>query len=327
MLYKTEQVSENDWKKFWDENLTLYRVKNIKHKERVIQIYDTKIEDNRFTIIMEYGEGDNLKNVIGKKGKLSVEEAIYIIKCILEVLDELHSFADTIIHKDLKPENIIVSNDLKDIKLLDFGISTSISKKNDEFLTNEKETQGTWPYLTPQMLEILGKKKILTFQQIQNKKKMIGRQFDIYSLGMIFYQMLIGKLPLELDNVNNEDALYRTKMYDIPIISSIYTNISPALENIIIKMLGSKYYKTTENEQKKPLMYNNIKQILHDIKLYESGAASDKLILPAKDRNFYIPEKIDNKQDLKFYQETWFVILFSSVSIVLVVLIFLLYFI
>ncbi|MDR2636681.1 MAG: serine/threonine protein kinase [Mycoplasmataceae bacterium] len=307
IIKKTSDISENEWRKFWDESVTLGRLKK-KGGEYTAEVYERGyIDPETFYIVMEYIEGESLARVINSQGHLSVDETLYITIKILESLKELHkSFANKIIHRDLKPDNIILSDNWITLKIIDFGIATSFrdDKSNG---TIEDEIFGTFPYLTPQILELRGVK------DKERRRKIIediGVQFDFYALGIIMYEMLIGKKPFEYkgDDENKINALYYPIDYDIPLISEI-KNIPVGVENIILKLMASKNITTNKmfipHRDSKPrkipqgyktLPYDDVDDIIKDVKDVKDHTninnVKTKLLKPFHDRRFQDDAKI-----------------------------------
>lgn len=149
-----------------------------------IKVYDFGAEqDGTLYIAMEYVDGRSLDKVIEEEGALAPERVVKIIEQVCGALDEAH--AQGIIHRDLKPENIILSERLgqKDfVKVLDFGIasrSESADAQKEQKLTQQGMVLGTPPYMSPE----------------QFTGQALDRRSDIYSLGIMTYQMLTGRLP------------------------------------------------------------------------------------------------------------------------------------
>src|SRR5690554_1120607 len=149
-----------------------------------IKVYDFGAEeDGTLYIAMEYVDGRSLDRAIEEEGALDPERVAHIIEQVCGALDEAHG--QGIIHRDLKPENIILSERLgqKDfVKVLDFGIasrSESADAAKEQKLTQQGMVLGTPPYMSPE----------------QFTGQALDRRSDIYSLGIMTYQMLTGRLP------------------------------------------------------------------------------------------------------------------------------------
>jgi serine/threonine-protein kinase len=252
-------------------------------------------QDNTVIIVMEYIDGPSLKNYIDAHGCLSVKEAIYYFLEMLKAINELHSFKQKIIHRDLKPANIMLTKDLKNIKVIDFGISSVIDLDHDNnVITNEKVPFGTFPYLHP---DILSLKKL----SVEMRTKIIGEQFDIYSLGVILYEMLIGKYPF-IGDYHKQEYIKLAQKYDFVSLNDIDNNIPPALENVIYRCLACK-------PEDAKFRYNNIQEIIEDVNhiiANPTQANCAKLLKPKNKRVLQMPMafNVENqKLKEKFYEK------------------------
>ncbi len=160
------------------ENLIL---QNLNHK-KIVKLYDTlEINDNAFCNILEYCSGPDLSLYIRKNGgSISEQIAKIIITQILQALIYLNNLTKKIIHYDLKPENILFDNDMN-IKITDFGLA-KIIEPNTEFVQLTSQGVGTYWYLPPECFE-------------ENKNIEINSKVDIWSLGVILYEIIFNKKP------------------------------------------------------------------------------------------------------------------------------------
>jgi tousled-like kinase len=160
------------------ENLIL---QNLNHK-KIVKLYDTlEINDNAFCNILEYCSGPDLSLYIRKNGgSISEQIAKIIITQILQALMYLNNLTKKIIHYDLKPENILFDNDMN-IKITDFGLA-KIIEPNTEFVQLTSQGVGTYWYLPPECFE-------------ENKNIEINSKVDIWSLGVILYEIIFNKKP------------------------------------------------------------------------------------------------------------------------------------
>src|ERR1041385_6433911 len=127
--------------------------------------------------LMEFVDGANLRQV-EQAGKLTPREALQIIPQICEALQFAHD--EGIVHRDIKPENILVDKRGK-VKIADFGIAKILGQRGDATLTGAKDVVGTPHYMAPEQVE---------------KPATVDHRADIFSLGVVFYEMLTGELPL-----------------------------------------------------------------------------------------------------------------------------------
>ncbi len=177
----------------------------------IVEVYDVGEDNGEYYIVMEFIEGKHLKQLIKKRGKLTVSEAVDIVMQITDGLSVAHD--SYIIHRDIKPQNImILENGL--VKITDFGIAMAM---NSTQLTQTNSVMGSVHYLPPEQAS--GKGSTL--------------QSDIYSIGILFYELLTGKLPFKGENAV-EIALKHLKE-PLPSLREELPNIPQSVENIIVK--------------------------------------------------------------------------------------------
>jgi len=177
----------------------------------IVEVYDVGEDNGQYYIVMEFVEGRHLKELIKKRGKLTISEVIDIMLQITDGMSVAHD--SYIIHRDIKPQNImILENGL--VKIMDFGIAMAM---NSTQLTQTNSVMGSVHYLPPEQAS--GKGSTL--------------QSDIYSMGIVMYELLTGSLPYKGDNAV-EIALKHLKE-SIPSIREKLPNIPQSIENIIIK--------------------------------------------------------------------------------------------
>lgn len=143
----------------------------------IVRLYDSILNTNTPCIIMEYVEGISLNDYLQRKGRISPAEAGNIIKQVAGALDYLHQ--KDILHRDIKPANFKIQPDGV-VKMLDFGIA---KHKYSPKFTQQGFMVGTTEYMAPEMFE----------QQVEKKS-------DVWSLGVMMYEMLTGHLPFEANN-------------------------------------------------------------------------------------------------------------------------------
>ena len=197
----------------------------------IVEIYDVGEDDGNYYIVMEYVPGKNLKQVLKKRGNLTVSEVIDIMLQITSAMGLAHD--SLIIHRDLKPQNILMMDD-GGVKITDFGIAMAL---NATQLTQTNSAMGSVHYFPPEQAS--GKGSTL--------------KSDVYSLGIMMYELLTGYLPFRGDNAV-EIALKHLKE-PIPSIRSEFPNIPQSVENIIIKA-------TAKNPKNR---YNNANEMHEDL--------------------------------------------------------------
>lgn len=316
VILRNKDTNDDEWAKYIDECITNTRVSN---KSNIISTYDVvKEEDNQsIIIIMEYVDGISLRKYIEQQQGINVKEAVYLFELILRGIKELHSFRDKIIHRDLKPENILLTKDLLNLKIIDFGISsivaTSVNDSSQSIRTNETIVLGTYAYICPDLIEMWK-----TTNQIA-KNKFITEQFDFFSLGVIFYEMLTGEKPFYAENYEKPEVIKLPLKYDIVCMSDVNPNIPSALENIIFKCLASK-------PEDIKYRYLNVSQIISDIKQFNKDpklATLTPLLKPKNKRTLQLKgifniESQRNKE--KIYEKTWFYLVISSFACMILII-------
>jgi len=198
----------------------------------VVQMYDVGEDDGNFYIVMEYIEGRTLKQLIKKRGKLTFSEVVDIMLQLTEGMSHAHDAY--IIHRDIKPQNVLIlDNGL--VKITDFGIAMAL---NSSQLTQTNSVMGSVHYLPP--------------EQASGKGSTI--KSDVYSLGILMYELLTGKLPFKGENAV-EIALKHMKD-PLPSLRREIDDLPQSIENIIIKA-------TAKNPKNR---YNNAREMYDDLK-------------------------------------------------------------
>lgn len=162
-------------KKFEDEARKMATLQRELVHTNIVYVQNFHIDDDGLFIVMEYFRGEDLSQYLSSLGEpMDPIDVRNIIKQILEAFVHVHKLG--IVHKDIKPSNVLINNQKK-IKIVDFGISEIM--QDSDYSKTRNQTMGTLPYMSP--------------EQIRNKN--IGFHSDIYSIGMVYYEMLIGSSP------------------------------------------------------------------------------------------------------------------------------------
>ena len=177
----------------------------------IVEIYDVGEDDGDYYIVMEYVEGKNLKQLLKKREKLTTAEVVDIMLQITSAMGVAHD--SLIVHRDLKPQNILIKDD-GEIKITDFGIAMAL---NATQLTQTNSAMGSVHYFPPE----------------QANGKGSSLKSDVYSLGIMMYELLTGVLPFRGDNAV-EIALKHLKE-PIPSIRAELPELPASIENIIIR--------------------------------------------------------------------------------------------
>ena len=199
----------------------------------IVEMYDVGEDNGNYYIVMEYIEGKTVKQLLKKRGKLTVSEAVDIMLQLTEGMAEAHD--SYIIHRDIKPQNIMIRED-GTIKITDFGIAMAL---NSTQLTQTNSVMGSVHYLPPE----------------QASGKGCTIKSDIYSMGILFYELLTGNLPFKGDNAV-EIALKHLKE-PIPSVRKQNPSIPQSIENIILKA-------TAKNPKNR---YNDVKEMNRDLRI------------------------------------------------------------
>ena len=208
----------------------------------IVEVYDVGEDNGIYYIVMEYIEGKHLKQLLKKRGKLTLNEVIDIM---LQITDGMACAHDSyIIHRDIKPQNImILENGI--VKITDFGIAMAL---NSTQLTQTNSVMGSVHYLPP--------------EQASGKGSTI--QSDIYSMGILMYELLSGTLPYKGDNAV-EIALKHLKE-PLPSIRKEVPDIPQAVENVILKA-------TAKNPKNR---YSDARAMHEDLKTCTSEARANE---------------------------------------------------
>ena len=201
--------------------------------QNIVQIYDVGEEDGVHYIVMELLEGETLKSYINsKEGKLSRREAMNFSMQICRALEHAHS--KHVVHRDIKPQNIVLTQSGK-IKVADFGIARAAN--NTTTVNSGSYAVGSAHYLSPE----------------QARGGYTDHRSDIYSLGVVMYEMFTGKLPFDAEE--SIGVVMKHINEDAPLPSEIDPEIPLGIEAIIMRAMCK--------EQR--LRYENATQILEDL--------------------------------------------------------------
>lgn len=224
----------------------------------IVNVYDVGEDGKVHYIVMEFIDGQNLKEIIKNEGTLDEYTALDITKQIAMALSAAHKKG--IIHRDIKPHNILISNEGRIVKVADFGIAKAVSNST---MTNIGSIIGSVHYFSPE----------------QAKGKFVSNNADLYSLGIVLYEMLIGKVPfrgdspisIALQHINDEIEFTPDEKVNIP--QSVRT---------IIKKL---------TEKSSSDRYQSAEELIEDIEYIEKNIDLDFI----KEYDNYATQKIDER--------------------------------
>jgi len=200
----------------------LKSARNISHKH-VCRMYDLNREAGTYYLTMEYIAGEDLKNMIRMSKQLSIGTAVHIGRQVCAGLAEAHKAG--IVHRDLKPGNIMIDRD-GNARIMDFGIARSAAHKR---ITGRGAMIGTPEYMSPEQIEA----------------KDVDSRSDIYSLGIILYEMLTGKLPFEGDTALAVGLKQKSEAPEDPV--KLNPRIPSNLSSLILKCLEKDKEKRFQN--------------------------------------------------------------------------------
>lgn len=237
----------------------------------IVQIYDFDSEDGQYYIVMEYVEGKTLKQLLKRRGSLTITEVIDIMSQVTDGMAHAHD--SYIIHRDIKPQNIMILDNGM-IKITDFGIAMAL---NSTQLTQTNSVMGSVHYLPP--------------EQAAGKGSTI--RSDIYSMGILMYELLTGQVPYKGDNAV-EIALKHLKE-PLPSIRKILPELPQSIENIILKA-------TAKNPQNR---YKDAREMHQDIitALDESRINEPKLVYKYKENDLEDTKSLDEAVEVIKKQE------------------------
>lgn len=213
---------------------------NLSHPN-IVNVYDWGKENNSYFIVMEFIKGSDLKKIIKDKGPFSSIEAINIISKVCQALQTAHK--NNIIHRDIKPHNIILTNE-DEVKVTDFGIA----RAGPSSVTQTGSIVGTPQYISPE----------------QAKGNKVNNTSDLYSVGVVLYEMLTGRVPFKAENPLSV-AMKHVNEEPLP-PTQINPNIFKSLEKVILKAMS-------KNQDDR---YQTADELLEDLRKCKEG-------LPIKD--------------------------------------------
>ncbi|MFR4163282.1 MAG: Stk1 family PASTA domain-containing Ser/Thr kinase [Paraclostridium sordellii] len=225
----------------------------------IVNVYDVGEDGKVHYIVMELIEGQNLKDIIKNEGTLDEYTALDITKQIAKALGAAHKKG--IIHRDIKPHNILISNEGRIVKVADFGIAKAVSSST---MTSTGSVIGSVHYFSPE----------------QAKGKFVGKTTDLYSLGIVLYEMIIGRVPfrgdspisIALQHINDEIEFTQEEKVAIP----------QSVRNIIKKLTS----KASADR------YQSADEIIEDIEYIEKNIDLDFI----KEYDNYATQKIDENE-------------------------------
>ena len=251
--------------------------RKIAHKN-ICKMYHLAKDEETPYITMEYVKGEDLKSFVRRKGKLSDEEALSIAKQVCEGLMEAHRLG--VVHRDLKPQNIMI-DEAGDAKIMDFGIARSVEAPG---VTQTGVMIGTPDYISPEQAE----------------GEEADHRADIYSLGVILYEMVTGSVPFKGDTALSVALKHKSKLAQDP--KQLNPDVSDELNKLILICM----------EKDREIRYQTAAELLADIQNIEEGIPLGERKIPARKKRLL-------KERLKIKVKR--VLLYGGVPLLLVLII------
>ena len=274
---------------------------SLKHPN-IVEIYDVGEDNGKYFIVMEYVNGKTLKSLIKKRGALNINEAIDIMLQLTSGIACAHD--SYIIHRDIKPQNVMILEDGR-VKITDFGIAMAL---NSNELTQTNSVMGSVHYFPPEQASGSG-------STIKS---------DIYSLGILMFELLTGKVPFKGDNAV-EIAIKHMKD-PIPSVREFNSSIPQSVENIVLRACA----KNPKNR------YSSASEMYEDLKtcLNVSRSEESRLVYKYPEHNIEDTKTItkletkeinkklkENDKEEKSDKRLNFAIKFAAIACVCIVLI------
>ncbi|KRN83738.1 Stk1 family PASTA domain-containing Ser/Thr kinase [Ligilactobacillus acidipiscis] len=231
-------------RRFQDEAMSLTELTD----PHIVMIYDIGEEDGNQYLVMEYVKGMDLKQYIKQEYPFSLTRVLEIMQQILQAVGDAHQHG--IIHRDLKPQNILIDQE-GNVKITDFGIALAVSSST---LTKTNTVMGSVHYISPE----------------QARGSIVTKQADIYSLGIILFEMLTGHVPYRGENAVS--IIMKHYKEAMPSVRQEEPNVPQALENVV-------FHATAKDLRDR---YTTVEQMAGDLRTCLSpGRANESKWLPS----------------------------------------------
>jgi serine/threonine-protein kinase len=244
-LIKPEVASDKKTIERFSNELKMAR--KIRHKN-VCAMFDLGEEKGTHYITMEYVRGENLKSSIRRMGPLTAGKTLFIAKQICEGLSEAHRLR--VVHRDLKPQNIMIDRD-GNARIMDFGIARTIKGKG---ITGAGVMIGTPEYMSPEQAEV----------------KDVDQRSDIYSLGVILYEMVTGRVPFDGETPLSIAMKHKSEEPQNP--GEINAQIPEGLTRLILRCM----------EKNKDNRYQSAEELRAELENIEKGIPTTEKVVPKR---------------------------------------------
>jgi len=235
-VIRPEFVSSDDFRARFQKEAQA--VASLRHPN-IVQIHDFGTEDGNFYMVMEFIEGNDLKDLLKKEGRIRpISKVVDIIRQVASALDYAHK--RNLIHRDIKPDNIMLNNEGLPI-LMDFGIAKLLTESTQ--LTQTGMGIGTPAYMAPEQAKAIGE---------------LGPTADIYALSIVLFEMLTGTQPFSADTPMA--VMLKAISDPLPLPRTIANDISEGLEGIILKGAAK---EPQDRYQSAKLLYEALKNYIN----------------------------------------------------------------
>jgi serine/threonine-protein kinase len=250
VLNKEFVHNDNIRKRFLAEAKSMFKMSH----PNIIKVNDLIEENDTVAFVMEYIEGETLKEYIDRKGKLNDDEIKTIFSQMLDAVGYVHE--QNLVHRDIKPSNFMLDKKGK-VKLMDFGIAKNSDAGSAEYtITHTGMQMGTPMYMSP--------------EQIKSSKD-VGPQTDIYSLGVVLWQMLTGRKPYDTSAISSFDM--QLKIVQEPLLST-NSRWDTIIQKCTQKDIGRRFIKCAEISQ--TINTGSVKADSSDSTVVDSSGTSKK---------------------------------------------------
>nr|WP_263328038.1 Stk1 family PASTA domain-containing Ser/Thr kinase [Neobacillus sp. Marseille-Q6967] len=238
----------------------------------IVNIYDVGEEKDLYYIVMEYVDGQTLKQYIQQSSPLRVEETLEIMKQLTSAISHAHQ--NHIVHRDIKPHNILVDR-FGNVKITDFGIAMALSATS---ITQTNSVLGSVHYLSPE----------------QARGGMANKKSDIYSLGIVMFELLTGRLPFSGESAVS--IALKHLQSETPSVRRWNSSIPQSVENIVLKATAKDPFHR----------YNSVDEMEEDLRtaLDPERMNEPKFVIPVDDEATKAIPVITNDKPLKNLDET-----------------------
>ncbi len=273
----------------------------------IVEVYDVGEDDGKYFIVMEYVEGKTLKQLIKKRGALTLPEVIDIMLQLTSAI--AHAHESYIIHRDIKPQNVIILEDGR-VKIMDFGIAVAL---NSNELTQTNSVMGTVYYLPP--------------EQANGGATTI--KSDIYSLGILMYELVVGRVPFKGDSP--VEVAIKQMRETIPDLTTANPDIPQSIENIILRACAknpkNRYDSVLEMHEdlKTALDKDRFNEAKNVYEYPENNFDDDDLEMPKTKRSDRTSEKEEKRKDKKLNKTIKIVSIIAAILAFALVFIFFIY--